>query len=651
MPHSIPARHSARPSRTPLAWALIVSLTLYPATLWAQYRPQPGANPVQPGANPNQTAPKPRTNPNTPAPAKPNPNDPASKAPVENELGDPNLDTPVLATPRELESNPRLLTNEIWQEYSYGLSFQVPAGGTLDPTVSPQRVAAVILPEKYEITVAILPVQGSTQESKARIADQSQDEKYSGINEYDLNRYDSARNAYDKMGRGTRKVEKTVSIPLLDGEEFVTVKQVNQVAVNQQVRFLKSASYSCSSVRMFKDLDNSPIAATQPATQPAATQPTLKVPKEKGFPAYVTYYYYGEKQVNAKKTIEAGKDNLQPMILGEAIILLSPKTFLSIKLRTTAEDFTTTKPVFESLLASFKCMSEAQMTQMRKKLIEAGDDVLTNRKLPSDPLAYPGKQWFRILEGDKDVGYMLMIDGVDEQNKQKGVRVKIETRTYRDKIPFVSESDFFYPIDQNQETWSIKLAEQRAKTITSTAATPGLGQTRSSNPANRSAPTTPPARQPVGVVRPTTTNDAPPPALNWTETGTFDNKNKNILVSRRSNVGEDSVEWTAPAVGYLTQVQSLVIQRLLPVDKPGVYGFYCYSPQAGNIFFRTERVVPHPTGKGVTIYTRASPEQREIVSRYDELGRLVQRDLPNGQSIKLADPSELAGIWAQKGLQ
>jgi hypothetical protein len=665
-----------------LALSAILFITSNPQTLYAQHRPQPGANPVQPGANPNQSTPRPNPR---PGPAKPADNKPGDQSTGE-QPADPDIDTPIIAKPRALTNDPRLLSPETWQEYSYGLSFQVPQGGTLDTTVSAQRIAAVVVPDKYEITLALLPIQSAASKTRGRSTDKPEDEQAESVNEYDLHNYSAARNAYRQKGDDTRKVVRTVPVPLVETDDFVSLKEVNQTCVNQQVRFLKASSYDCSNVRVFTDVEPPPPAtqpAIVPATQPsnpdgkpqklitlggATTKPApIAFPREKGFPAYLTYYYYAEKRANAKPSIESGKESFQPMIMGELIVLVSPTTFISARLRTKVEDFESTKPLFETFISSLKCMSQQQMLEMRKKLIQAGDEVTSTRKLPTSPQIYPGQQWFRIMEGDKDVGYMLITDGIDEQNKQKGVRVKVETRTYRGTIPFVTEGDFFLPHDKNLETWSIRLAEDRPGT-SAPANTPGLGSTRSTNPAGRSTSppgsgasraTTPaptPSQAPVvgpgGKLTAKSTIAAPAPsALNWTETGTFDNHNKNVIVSRRSNAGQDTVEWTAPALGYLSQVQSLLIQRLLPVDKPGVYGFYCYSPQAGNIFFRTERVVPHPTGKGCTIYTRASPEQREIISQYDELGRLTQRDLPNGQSIKLTSPNEIAGIWAQKGLK
>lgn len=647
MPHPIPIklRFASRflPRFLSLILAATAAINIAPSITWGQARPQPGANPIQPGANPGSSV-APRPQPRTPNPTS-----------IQDLNPDAQTDQPVIAKPRQLDFVPRLLSDQTWQEYSYGLSFQVPVGAVLDTTVTPQRVAAVMVPDKYEITVQILPVQSVLPNTKGNIKDIPEE--------------DSAfmpgrigRNNYEETPSGKRVVESNAIVPVLESDELPTIQEINKLAVNQQLRFLKAENYGSFKVRMFKDLVFTPppppplppeLAGTiQPETKPAPQPPI-----EPGFTAYVSYFSYVEKRANTKNTPEAGRDTGQSMVMGELVVMLSPKTFLSVRLRTNAQDLEKSQQVFESLLTSFKCMSQPQMVELRKKLIEDGEKAIAGKKLPTDPQAYPGKLWYRVMEGDKDVGYMLITDGIDTKNKQPGVRVLIETRTYRNNIAFVGESDFFLPHDQNLETWSIKLAEERPQPAGANA-TPGLGGTRSTTPNRTPAPppsttTLPPVRRPGSApLRPGYTV-GPPPALFWSETGTFDSQNKSVMVTRQESkdVSKDTVEWKDLQGGFLTQVQSLLIQRLLPVDKPGTYGFYCYNPQSGNIFFRTERVVPDPSGKGCIIYTRASPEQREIVSKYDDLGRLTQRDLPNGQSIKSVSPAELTGIWSIKGLK
>jgi hypothetical protein len=654
MPHSISTKRPLQARLPRLLLAVAAALTIGSATTYAQSRVQPGANPIQPGANPGQ----PGTNPNP----RPRPNNTESQPNTLKDLNpDVQSDQPILATERQLDSVPRLLSDKTWQEYSYGLSFKVPNGAVLDPTVTPQRVAAVMVPDKYEITVQILPVQAIVPNSRGQIEDIPEDDSAFMPGRIDRGRQTSS---------GKRLIESNAVVPVLDADEVLTIKDINKIAVNQQLRFLKAENYGCFKVRMFKDLVapppppfvEDPEIAKLPGYVPPATQPQAK--PEPGFTAYISYFSYLEKRANAKNTVEAGKDQGQSMVMGELVVMLSPKTFLSVRLRTNASDLEKSQQVFESLLSSFKCMSQDEMIQLRKKLLEDGEAAIAGKRLPVNPQAYPGRLWFRVMEGDKDVGYMRITDGIDTVNKLPGVRVLIETKTFRNNIGFVGESDFFLPHDQNLETWSIKLAEERPG-ANNAPATPGLGDRRPANPSRTS--TTPPARTPApGTNLPlpprkpgdpplrTSYTVGPPPPLFWSETGTFDSQNKSVVVTRQTtmkNASNDSIEWKTPAVAYLGQVQSLLIQRILPTDKPGIYGFYCYNPQAGNIFFRTERVVPDPSGKGCTIYTRASPEQREIVSQYDELGRLLQRDLPNGQSIRSVNPNELPGIWSQKGLK
>jgi hypothetical protein len=241
---------------------------------------------------------------------------------------------------------------------------------------------------------------------------------------------------------------------------------------------------------------------------------------------------------------------------------------------------------------------------------------------------------------------MRLQEGVDKQLNQQGLRVLIESRTYREKIAFVGESNFFMDGKGTSEVWSIELVElrpgeRRAMSGPGRPVTPRPSQTQ--RPTNRSAP-----RQPAGQNPPARpAQPVAPPPLAWVETGVRDSLKEGllkILITRVPTNTDDTLEWNIPAEGYISQVQALMIQRILPTDKPAVYGFYCYNPQTGTISFRTERVVHNPAG-GVIIYTRPSPEQREITSYYDSAGRLIMRELPNGQSLKSVKASELAGIW------
>src|SRR6185369_10996180 len=120
---------------------------------------------------------------------------------------------------------------------------------------------------------------------------------------------------------------------------------------------------------------------------------------------------------------------------------------------------------------------------------------------------------------------------------------------------------------------------------------------------------------------------APPLPPAWVETGV--RSGDKITVSKQEPGSNKDFKWEKPKEGYLSQVEVLLLDALLPHTAATDVGFYAYYPLQGKLTFRSERVAPQPDGS-CRVYSRPAPEHAEQVSYFGTDGRLQKRVLPGG---------------------
>ncbi|MEE9211267.1 MAG: hypothetical protein V3U29_01300 [Phycisphaeraceae bacterium] len=314
-------------------------------------------------------------------------------------------------------------------------------------------------------------------------------------------------------------------------------------------------------------------------------------------------------------------DDRGPWVLGQAFMKLDPTTFAILRLETESRFYEAVRPVFEAVFNSFAVDSPADLDRQRDQLIRRGQawrDAIGPARLHA---ALVDDQWFRILENDKDIGYVHIRQQAATEVDLPGVRVDVQARILADNRAYDSLSNFFCSDDDTTEIWSIKTT------------------VRPLTPEARLTPATPDGSQ------------------SWAETGLRANQivrigDRNevvnvITVSRESPSSVTEDKWDRPPHAYISLGWVYAMGPLLPHNEPTEMAVYAYSPNTGKVVLRTERIEPASDGS-YKVYSRPSPEIGEQITEYDAEGRFIRRTYPNGRIMERTTPAEIEARWRNR---
>lgn len=298
-------------------------------------------------------------------------------------------------------------------------------------------------------------------------------------------------------------------------------------------------------------------------------------------------------------------------VLGHAYLLLDPQTFVMLRLLAPEAKFTQVRPVFEAVAHSLAVEDPAVRDRQRKEQVQQGQTWMQTVTTDRISKALLPEQWFRMLHGGKDIGYLRISERPGKRLDFEGVEVEIQSRVEIDKQTVDTLSTMFLSTAQDYEDWSTKTTVR---------------------------PTTPPPAPKAGT-------PPPPESISAAETGV--RTKGSITVTRQNVTGANKYTWDVPPEGYLPQVFVHLMPALLPRDKPAAMGFYAYYPASGAITYRL--VQTQPAGKGgIKIVTQPSPSVQSESAEFDAAGRLLKRDLPEGGTIVPATRQQIAAIWKDK---
>lgn len=293
-------------------------------------------------------------------------------------------------------------------------------------------------------------------------------------------------------------------------------------------------------------------------------------------------------------------------VLGYALFRIDPYTIVQLRLDSSTEGYEANRALFEAVIDSIQFASPAELDRIRAAWIRAGQRW--RQGLDRDMLkqAMVAEQWFRVLDGTVDVGYMRFRHSLATELGVPGIRVQVDSRIVIGPASFDTVS-FFWEADNGQaELWSIRQAKR----------------TLHRGPATGNAP-------------------APPPQISE-ETGVRANGRINVKRALPGNVEE--LEWAVPPEGYLSQVELHLVPSLLPRNEQQDFGFYAYASTEAELGLRTMQVYPAENGQYV-IRERPTVNGPEQVSTYDANGRLIRRQFADGRVIIPATPEEMRAIW------
>lgn len=325
-------------------------------------------------------------------------------------------------------------------------------------------------------------------------------------------------------------------------------------------------------------------------------------------------------------------------VTAQVFIQLGPQVFALFQLETPKSAYDLAKPTFNAVIQSLQVTDPRKLLADREKLLDAGHELLSQLKFDQLRNRLIPQQWFRFVEGDRDIGYMRIrqvYGKLDDRkiviNKREipmpaylageGCKVQAMVRMQIADTLYDSLNVCYVSAQRDEEVWSIRTTERPQ------------GQRKVAKyKRNRNNALKLDVEQiPVDLQN------------SWIETGLA--SNKKIQLSRRNPSNYKEYEWAIPPKAYLSQVDLHLLPLLLKDQSDGTWGFYAYHPNSGKISFRTERM-EHKSNGNFVMYTRLTPEDvNEQITEYDPQGKIVQRILAGGRKLISATQRQIEILW------
>lgn len=307
-------------------------------------------------------------------------------------------------------------------------------------------------------------------------------------------------------------------------------------------------------------------------------------------------------------------------VMGFAVLQLNPGAYVMFQLESPMTWFQGSRAIFEAVLASMELVNPFDMNEAREAAVARSIEWRSTLKPVDLQQAVIAHQWLRILQNDKEVGYMHVAQKQDREMQSTGIRVDVEAMIQMDKdFTYTTTGRYFVSDSNSMEIWSTQTVGRRTL-----------------------APGETPKPDDVRTVSETGVRDKHNIEINRATTAA-NRKQLKWDLSKRNTEGAFEAKHRMDQA-YLSQVDLHLLPRLLPRKNTEPMGFYAYYPNTGKLAYRTERVAVEPDGS-FKIYSRPSPEQPEQMTQYNAAGVLVKRALPGGQVLIPTSKAEIAAKW------
>ncbi|MBI1371202.1 MAG: hypothetical protein GC159_00340 [Phycisphaera sp.] len=297
-----------------------------------------------------------------------------------------------------------------------------------------------------------------------------------------------------------------------------------------------------------------------------------------------------------------------PVFVAFGIVPIDMASFVVLEIRCDYDNREKVEPIFDAVLASVEFGDLKELQEVRRKQL---DMTRSWRQAMADgginatiEAALIPEQWYRIIEKNKDVGYVNIVQKHGERELRKGTIVTVRSRVAV-KGKYVDSLDqYFLSDDDEMEAWSQRATERPEIAVLA--------------PRGKAAPQNPTIVK-TGI-----------------RTG------PHLTITIDDPTGKHATEYVRPDVGYLSQVESWLLPQILPINRPGTYGFYYYNPEERKITFRTDKVIPALTG--YTVITRLTPNAPEIHANFDRQRQLIEKRAGATRVIS-ATREQIEGLW------
>ena len=287
---------------------------------------------------------------------------------------------------------------------------------------------------------------------------------------------------------------------------------------------------------------------------------------------------------------------------GQALIQVDDYTFALLRLDAPYAVRDHAQVAFEAMIDSITIESSDTLLEQRRHNVERGRTWWQAKKLEERLAAIQPVQLLRIIQADSDIGYMTVEMRPGKELGLDGLAVIVQAREYEDEHVHDTKGRFFLSNDLNHEIWDIRTTTQQRDH--------GL--------------------QEVGA----------PNKITWAETGT---RNRRIIKVTRSGLsGRKELQWELNPETYLSQVDLHLLNQMLPEEAQEM-GFYAYLPSANKLTYRSVRI--EPIRDGYRVFTRASPDRPESLSKYDKNGQFQGRWLVGGRAVLPTTNEQFKRIW------
>lgn len=317
------------------------------------------------------------------------------------------------------------------------------------------------------------------------------------------------------------------------------------------------------------------------------------------------------------------------LVEGYTLFRTEPGRFVLIKLEAAAADYARARPVYEAICATAHFPDAFQVASDRTTALLAGDNLMRSLSREDYLAALPDEpEWRRIFRpgqggrADEEVAYQrieMRLGYRGELNRQKprsswnaadldeGLVVRVAARYLDGGRVIDSESIYFATLagdETDEESWSVRMSirDRNDESI-------------------------------------------------WMETGV--RRGSRLSVRVAPPAGEPTEKtWMTPDRGYITQVDTYLLPRLLArTGAPLIFGFYAYNSASGEISLRRDTLEPAATRAGEwTLRTRMGEGAADRVAALGSRGEVLRVELPDGTVMERTTPERLQALWKSKGL-
>jgi len=259
------------------------------------------------------------------------------------------------------------------------------------------------------------------------------------------------------------------------------------------------------------------------------------------------------------------------------------------------------RATFEAVLQTVRVADQQKLAEQRERALSRAQQWRQRLKPKQLHAALQRGIFLRMVRQDTDIGYMQVDQYTTEVDKTPGVRVDVKLRMQVETTAVRSVAHFFVADDGRSEYWSTRIERLES-------ADPHQPQPKST------------AYVTTGI-----------------RTG------RQLQIAHDGPTGHTAQTLETPPIGYLSQVEALLLPQILPREQPATFSFYWYHAERDRITLRTDQVTPTVTG--YVVASRPSPNEPEQQTTCDGQGKVTAKRLAGGIRILPTDAATIQRLW------